>query len=104
LKDESKDMCNTIEFKDGLPQSYIKLKSNSIRTGRYTLMNFIPVLLWMFGRRITNLYIMFCVIIAASFPKWAPYTTSIYLFPFVISFVVYCLKEIYIERKYVKDD
>jgi magnesium-transporting ATPase (P-type) len=104
LKDESKDICNTIEFKDGIPQSYIKLKSNSIQTGRYTLMNCLPVLLWMFGRRISNLNLLLCMILAASFPQIAPYPTSIYLFPFVISFIAYCLKEFHIARKFVKDD
>lgn len=67
-------------------------------------MNCIPLLIYKFGKRIANIYLLLAMVLAGSFPDIAPFTTSIYLFPLVISFVVFGIKEVLIEKKFVSID
>lgn len=97
-------MKNTLEFKDGLPQSYIQLKNNSIRTAKYSIVNCVPLLVYEFSTRIGNLYLIICIILSAAFPTLSPYSVSIFIFPFLLSLAVYIAKELFIDRKFKIED
>jgi hypothetical protein len=62
-------------------------------------MNFAPQLLFSFGARLGNLYLMHDL---RSLPQIAPYSTSLYLFSFVISLLLHVSKEIYTDRKFAE--
>jgi hypothetical protein len=55
-------------------------------------MNFAPQLLFSFSARLGNLYLLICVLFSGAFPKIAPYSTSLYLFSFIISLILHVSK------------
>ena len=93
----------SLEFKDGIIQSYLTQPSNSISTNIYTVYNCPKLLLW-FCIKPGNLFLIICASIVSTFGAYTTYAISFFLFPLFTSFLLFALRHIKFDLSSRKSD